>query len=119
MRRKVHCAELSVEKTLLGLPHTAKVASETWPNTRVKLNFTLAGEVRAWYGKKESRKEHKAGSEKGGLNYCEIKENTEGSGIRRKRLKQARDRESGERSGHRGNIRTSEIMRKRNYKTET
>ena len=47
--------------------------------------------MRAEYGKEESRKEHKAGLEKGGLSYCEIKENTGGSGIRRKRLKQARD----------------------------
>ena len=31
--------------------------------------------MRAGYGKEESRKEHKAGSGKGGLNYCEIKEN--------------------------------------------
>ena len=75
--------------------------------------------MRAGYGKEESRKEHKAGSGKGGLNYCEIKENTGGSGIRRKKLKQARDQESGERPGHRGNIGTSEIRRKRNYKTET
>ena len=61
------------------------------------------------YEKEESRKEHKTGSGKGGLDYCEIKENTGGSGIRRKRLKQARDQESGERSGHRGNTGTSEI----------
>ena len=39
-----------------------------------------------WKGRREQRrKEHiKAGSGKGGLNYCEIKENTGGSGIRRK-----------------------------------
>ena len=53
--------------------------------------------MRAGYGKEESRKEHKAGSGKGGLDYCEIKKNTGGPGIRRKRLKQARDQESGER----------------------
>ena len=66
------------------------------------------------YRKEESRKEHKTGSGKGQLDYCEIKENTGGSGTRRKRLKQARDQESGERAGHRGNIGTSEIRRKRN-----
>ena len=38
--------------------------------------------MRAGYGKEESRKKHKAGSGKGGLNYCEIKENTGGLGIR-------------------------------------
>ena len=75
--------------------------------------------MRAEYGKEESRKEHKAGLEKGGLSYCEIKENTGGSRIRRKRLKQARDQEPGETLGHRGSIGTSEIRRKRNYKTET
>ena len=42
VKRKVNCSELSVEKTLLGLPHIVKAASETWPNPRVKLNFTLA-----------------------------------------------------------------------------
>ena len=68
---------------------------------------------------RKSRKEHKAGSGKGGLNYCEIKENTGGSGIRRKRQKKARDQESGQKSGHKGNIGTSEIRRKRNYKSET
>ena len=69
------------------------------------------------YGKEGSRKEHKTGSGKGERDYCEIKENTGGSGIRKKRLKQARDQESWERSGHRGNIGTSEIRRKRNYKS--
>ena len=42
MKREVNCSELSVEKTLLGLPHIVKAASETWPNPRAKLNFTLA-----------------------------------------------------------------------------
>ena len=60
------------------------------------------------------RKEHKTGSGKGGLDYCGIKENTEGSGIKRKRLKQARDHETGKRSGHRGKIGTSEVRSKRN-----
>ena len=54
------------------------------------------------------------GSGKGELDYCEIKENTGGSGIRRKRLKQAREQEPRERAGHIGNIGTSEIRRKRN-----
>ena len=68
---------------------------------------------KSWgYGKEESKKEHKAGSGKGGLDYCEIKENTGGSGIRRKTLKQATEQESREKSGHRGNIGTSEIRRK-------
>ena len=40
--RKLIISELSVEKTLLGLPHIVKAATETWPNPRVKLNFTLA-----------------------------------------------------------------------------
>ena len=31
-----------VEKTLLGLPHIVKAASEPWPNPRVKVNSTLA-----------------------------------------------------------------------------
>ena len=35
MKRKVNCGELSVEITLLGLPHMVKAASETWPNPRV------------------------------------------------------------------------------------
>ena len=42
LKRKVNCDELSVEETLLGLPHIVKAASETWPNRRVKANFTLA-----------------------------------------------------------------------------
>ena len=42
VKRKVYCGELSVEITLLGLPHIVKAASETWPNPRVKVNFTLA-----------------------------------------------------------------------------
>ena len=40
--RKVNCGELPVEKTLLGLPHIVEVASETWPNPRVKMSSTLA-----------------------------------------------------------------------------
>ena len=39
---KVNCGELSVEITLLGLPHIVKAASETWVNPRVKVNSTLA-----------------------------------------------------------------------------
>ena len=35
MKRKVKCSELSVEITLLGLPHRVKATSETWPNPRV------------------------------------------------------------------------------------
>ena len=70
--------------------------------------------MRAGYGKEESRKENKTRSGKGGLSYCEIKENIGGSRIKRKRLKQARDQESEERSRHRGNIGTTEIRRKRN-----
>ena len=41
MKLKVNCGELSVEITLLGLPHIVIGASETWPNPRVKKNFTL------------------------------------------------------------------------------
>ena len=32
MKLKVNCSELSLEITLLGLPHMVKAASETWPN---------------------------------------------------------------------------------------
>ena len=35
MKQKISCAELSVEITLLGLPHKVKAACETWPNPRV------------------------------------------------------------------------------------
>ena len=42
MKRKVNCGELSVEKTLLELPHIVKAASETWPNPREEVNSTLA-----------------------------------------------------------------------------
>ena len=41
MKRIVNCGELSVEITLLGLPYIVKAASETWPNTHVKVNSTL------------------------------------------------------------------------------
>ena len=37
MKRKVNCGHLSVEITLLGLPHIVKVASEKWPNLRVSV----------------------------------------------------------------------------------
>ena len=40
VKRKVNCGELSLEITLLGLPHIVKAASETWLNPRV--NSTLA-----------------------------------------------------------------------------
>ena len=36
MKRKINWGELPVEKTLLGLPHIEKAASETKPNPRVK-----------------------------------------------------------------------------------
>ena len=39
----VNCGELSVEITLLVLPHIVKAASETWPNPRVKVNSNLPG----------------------------------------------------------------------------
>ena len=39
---KVNCGELSVEKTLLGLPHIVKATAETWSYLRVKVNSTLA-----------------------------------------------------------------------------
>ena len=42
MKRKVYCGELSVEKTLLELPHIVKATSEIWPDSRVKVNSTLA-----------------------------------------------------------------------------
>ena len=42
MKRKVNCGQLLIEKTLLGLPHVVKAASEIWPNPRVKVNFTVA-----------------------------------------------------------------------------
>ena len=42
VKRIVNCGELSVEITLLGLPYIVKAASETWPNTGVKVNSTLA-----------------------------------------------------------------------------
>ena len=42
VKRKVNCGELSLEITLLGLPHIVKAASETWLNPRVKVNSTLA-----------------------------------------------------------------------------
>ena len=35
MKRKVNYGDLSVEKTLLGLPGMVKGASETWTNPRV------------------------------------------------------------------------------------
>ena len=35
MKQKVKCGELSFEITLLGLPHSVKAASETWPNPRI------------------------------------------------------------------------------------
>ena len=42
VKRKFNCVELSVEITLLGLPHIVKAASETYPNPRVKMISTLA-----------------------------------------------------------------------------
>ena len=42
MKRKVNCDELSLEKTLLGLPQKVNVVSETWLNSRVKVNSTYA-----------------------------------------------------------------------------
>ena len=42
MKQIVNCGELSVEKTLLGLPHIVEATSETWPDTPVKENSTLA-----------------------------------------------------------------------------
>ena len=42
VKRKVNCGELSLEITLLGLPHIVKAASETWLNPRVRVNSTLA-----------------------------------------------------------------------------
>ena len=41
MKRKVNCGELHVEKTLLGLPHIVKAASETSPNPPVKVKLPL------------------------------------------------------------------------------
>ena len=41
VKRKVGCRELSVEVTLLGLPHIVKAASETSPNPHVKVDSTL------------------------------------------------------------------------------
>ena len=35
MKRKVNCGKLSVEITLLGLPHIVKATYETWPNPHV------------------------------------------------------------------------------------
>ena len=35
MKRKANYGDLSVEKTLLGLPDMVKAASETWTNPRV------------------------------------------------------------------------------------
>ena len=42
MKRKIHCGKLSLEITLLGLPHIVKAAFETWPNPRVKVNSAIA-----------------------------------------------------------------------------
>ena len=42
MKRKVIYGELSVKKTLVGLPHIAKAVFDTCPNSRVKVNSTLA-----------------------------------------------------------------------------
>ena len=42
MERKVNCGELPSKKNLVGLSHTVKAASETWPNPCVKVNYTLA-----------------------------------------------------------------------------
>ena len=41
MERKVNCGELPSKKNLVGLSHTVKAASETWPNPCVKVNYTL------------------------------------------------------------------------------
>ena len=41
VKRKANCGELSVEITLLGLPHMVKAASETWPDPRVNVNSTF------------------------------------------------------------------------------
>ena len=41
MERKFNCGELSVEKTLLGLPQIVKATSETWPKIDVKMNSIL------------------------------------------------------------------------------
>ena len=42
MEQKVNCSELPSKKNLVGLLHTVKAASETWPNPCVKVNYTLA-----------------------------------------------------------------------------
>ena len=42
VKRKINCGELSVEKTLVGLPHVVKISCETRPNSHVKVNSTLA-----------------------------------------------------------------------------
>ena len=42
VKQKFNCSELSVEKTLLGLPHIEKAASERMPIPHIKLNFNLA-----------------------------------------------------------------------------
>ena len=42
VKRKVNWGELSVEITLLELPHIVKAASRTWSNPLVKVNSTLA-----------------------------------------------------------------------------
>ena len=42
VKRKVNCSELSLEITLLGLPHILKATSEALPNPPVKVNFTFA-----------------------------------------------------------------------------
>ena len=42
VKRKVNFGELYVEIALLGLPHIAKAASETWPKPCVKVNAALA-----------------------------------------------------------------------------
>ena len=44
MKQKVNFGELSVEIALLGLPHIAKDASETWPKPCVKVNAVSPAE---------------------------------------------------------------------------
>ena len=45
MKRKVNCGELSVEKTLLGLPHIVKAAFEPWSDPSIKLSSTIVNSI--------------------------------------------------------------------------
>ena len=50
MKRKVNCAELSVEITLLGLAHMVMVTSETWPDPLALFNKIPAERLTSCFG---------------------------------------------------------------------